>query len=56
MEETFADKAVIVDNHVPSSRSVHHWFARDLLTPELASNLEVEGWRMSGAMSPWIYT
>ena len=40
MAEPFASKTVIVTHHVPSSRSVPRRFARDLLTPAFASNLE----------------
>ncbi len=40
LAEPFAGKTVVVTHHAPSSRSVHPRFARDLLTPAFASNLE----------------
>ena len=36
----FAGKTVVVTHHSPSSRSVHPRYARNLLTPAFASNLE----------------
>ena len=40
LAEPFAGKTVIVTHHVPSSRSVPQRFAKSLLTPAFASNLE----------------
>ena len=40
LAEPFDGKTVVVTHHAPSSQSVHPRFARDLLTPAFASNLE----------------
>ena len=40
LAEPFDGKTVVVTHHAPSSRSVHPRYARDLLTPAFASNLE----------------
>lgn len=40
LTEPFDGKTVVVTHHAPSSRSVHPRYARDLLTPAFASNLE----------------
>ena len=40
LAKPFAGKTVVVTHHAPSSQSVHPRFARDLLTPAFASNLE----------------
>ena len=40
LAEPYAGKTVIVTHHVPSSMSVPHRFAKSLLTPAFASNLE----------------
>lgn len=40
LAEPFAGKTVVVTHHAPSLRSVPPRFARDLLTPAFASNLE----------------
>jgi Icc-related predicted phosphoesterase len=40
LAEPFDGKTVIVTHHAPSSQSVHPRYARDLLTPAFASNLE----------------
>lgn len=40
LAEPFSGKTVVVTHHCPSSRSVPLRFARDLLTPAFASNLE----------------
>ena len=41
LAESFDGRTVVVTHHAPSSRSVHHRYARDLLTPAFASNLEM---------------
>jgi len=40
LAEPFNGKTVVVTHHAPSSQSVHPRYARDLLTPAFASNLE----------------
>jgi Icc-related predicted phosphoesterase len=40
LAEAFEGRTVVVTHHAPSSRSVHPRYARDLLTPAFASNLE----------------
>lgn len=40
LNESFDGKTVVVTHHAPSSRSVHQRYARSLLTPAFASNLE----------------
>jgi len=40
LAEPFDGKTAVVTHHAPSSRSVHPRYARDLLTPAFASNLE----------------
>jgi hypothetical protein len=40
LAEPFDGKTVVVTHHAPSSQSVHSRYARDLLTPAFASNLE----------------
>jgi Icc-related predicted phosphoesterase len=40
LTESFDGKTVVVTHHAPSSQSVHPRYARDLLTPAFASNLE----------------
>ena len=40
LAEPFGGKTVVVTHHAPSSQSVHPRYARDLLTPAFASNLE----------------
>ncbi len=40
LAEPFDGKTVVVTHHAPSSLSVHSRYARDLLTPAFASNLE----------------
>ena len=40
LAEPFAGKTVVITHHAPSSQSVHPKYARDLLTPAFASNLE----------------
>ena len=40
LAEPFAGKTVVITHHAPSSQSVHPRYARDLLTPAFASNLE----------------
>jgi predicted phosphodiesterase len=40
LAEPFAGKTVVVTHHAPSSQSVHPRYARNLLTPAFASNLE----------------
>jgi len=47
--ESFDGKTVVVTHHAPSSQSVHPRYARDLLTPAFASNLEnlMEGERVA---------
>jgi hypothetical protein len=40
LAEPFAGETVVVTHHCPSSRSVPPRFARDLLSPAFASNLE----------------
>ncbi len=40
LAEPFDGRTVVVTHHAPSSRSVHPRYARDLLTPAFASNLE----------------
>lgn len=40
LAEFFDGETVVVTHHAPSSRSVHPRYARDLLTPAFASNLE----------------
>ena len=40
LAEPFDGKTVVVTHHAPSSQSVHPRYARDLLTPAFASNLE----------------
>lgn len=40
LNEPFDGKTVVVTHHAPSSRSVHQRYARSLLTPAFASNLE----------------
>jgi Icc-related predicted phosphoesterase len=40
LAESFDGKAVVVTHHAPSSQSVPPRYARDLLTPAFASNLE----------------
>jgi Icc-related predicted phosphoesterase len=40
LAKPFDGKTVVVTHHAPSSRSVHPRYARDLLTPAFASNLE----------------
>ncbi|MCU7937544.1 MAG: metallophosphoesterase family protein [Candidatus Thiodiazotropha sp. (ex Dulcina madagascariensis)] len=40
MREPFAGKTVVVTHHAPSSHSVPQRYARDLLAPAFASNLE----------------
>lgn len=40
LAEPFDCKTVVVTHHAPSSQSVHPRYARDLLTPAFASNLE----------------
>ena len=49
LAEPFAGKTVVVTHHAPSSQSVHPRYARDLLTPAFASNLEnlVDGNRVA---------
>lgn len=49
LAEPFDGKTVVVTHHAPSSQSVHPRYARDLLTPAFASNLEnlVEGDRVA---------
>ena len=41
LTESFDGRTVVVTHHAPSSRSVHPRYARDLLTPAFASNLEM---------------
>jgi Icc-related predicted phosphoesterase len=41
LAESFDGRTVVVTHHAPSSRSVHPRYARDLLTPAFASNLEM---------------
>ena len=40
LAEPFDGKTVVITHHAPSSQSVHPRYARDLLTPSFASNLE----------------
>ncbi len=40
LAEPFDGKTVVVTHHAPSSQSVHPRYARNLLTPAFASNLE----------------
>jgi Icc-related predicted phosphoesterase len=40
LAEPFYGQTVVVTHHAPSSQSVHTRYARDLLTPAFASNLE----------------
>jgi len=40
LSEPFDGTVVVVTHHVPSSQSVHPWYASDLLTPAFASNLK----------------
>jgi len=40
LAEPFDGQTVVVTHHAPSSQSVHPRYARDLLTPAFASNLE----------------
>jgi len=40
LAESFDGNTVVVTHHAPSSQSVHPRYARDLLTPAFASNLE----------------
>lgn len=40
LNEPFDGKTVVVTHHAPSSQSVHPRYARSLLTPAFASNLE----------------
>lgn len=40
LAEPFDGMTVVITHHAPSSRSVHTRYARDLLTPAFASNLE----------------
>jgi len=40
LAEPFDGMTVVVTHHAPSSQSVHSRYARDLLTPAFASNLE----------------
>ena len=40
LAEPFDGETVVVTHHAPSSRSMHPRYARDLLTPAFASNLE----------------
>jgi Icc-related predicted phosphoesterase len=40
LAEPFDGKTVVITHHAPSSQSVHPRYARDLLTPAFASNLE----------------
>lgn len=40
LAESFNGKTVVITHHAPSSRSVHHRFANDLLTPAFASRLD----------------
>jgi hypothetical protein len=40
LAEPFDGNTVVITHHAPSSRSVHPRYARDLLTPAFASNLE----------------
>ena len=40
LAEAWPGKTVVVSHHAPSALSVHPRFARDLLTPAFASNLE----------------
>ena len=40
LAEPFDGKTVVVTHHAPSFKSVHPRYARDLLTPAFASNLE----------------
>ena len=49
LTESFDGKTVVVTHHAPSSQSVHSRYARDLLTPAFASNLEnlMEGERVA---------
>ena len=49
LTESFDGKTVVVTHHAPSSQSVHPRYARDLLTPAFASNLEnlMEGERVA---------
>jgi Icc-related predicted phosphoesterase len=49
LAEPFDGRTVVVTHHAPSSQSVHPRYARDLLTPAFASNLEnlMEGERAS---------
>lgn len=51
--EPYTGKTVVVTHHAPSSASVHPRFARNLLTPAFASNLE----EMMGAdrVELWIH-
>ena len=41
LAESFDGRTVVVTHHAPSPRSVHPRYARDLLTPAFASNLEM---------------
>ena len=49
LTESFDGKTVVVTHHAPSSQSVYPRYARDLLTPAFASNLEslMEGERVA---------
>ena len=49
LTESFDGKTVVVTHNAPSSQSVHPRYARDLLTPAFASNLEnlMEGERVA---------
>ena len=49
LAESFDGKTVVVTHHAPSSQSVHPRYARDLLTPAFANNLEdlMEGDRVA---------
>ncbi|MEW8692247.1 MAG: hypothetical protein AB2535_14320 [Candidatus Thiodiazotropha endolucinida] len=40
LAEPFDGRTVVVTHHAPSSQSVHPRYARDLLTPAFASNME----------------
>ena len=53
LAEPFDGKTVVVTHHAPSSRSVHPRYARDLLTPAFASNLETL--MAGGRVTLWIH-
>ena len=53
LAEPFDGKTVVVTHHAPSSRLVHPRYARDLLTPAFASNLE--GLMEGGRAALWIH-